>query len=57
MIPFLLYLTLLTLSAIAARIHGIPWLVALWSACFWYGMLYWNGRAAEWAMNKAGETN
>lgn len=53
---FLLYLALQFLAGIGATICRDSVLVlALWGACLWYGMLYYNGVIAEMAFKKVGE--
>ena len=58
---FIAWLTLQFLAGIWIMMLTGGWmpelLTAAWSACLWYGMIYYNGVLAEWAMNKAGETN
>ena len=52
---FLSYLILLFIAAIAAKVHGSPWLASAWGTCFLYGMLYYNGVIAEWAFKRSGK--
>lgn len=54
---FLLYLMLQIIAGIGATmLTGDGWLEiavsAAWSACLWYGMIYYNGVLAEWAMKR-----